>query len=252
MGKFKDYTGQKFGHLECISISTLKRVHGATYWKCKCDCGQIIETQIGNVVNGITKSCGCLKLAFKDYTGQKFGRLECISLSTPARINGKTFWKCKCDCGKVINASTASIISGQKKSCGCLRHSESYFKDYTGQKFGRLECISRSTPARINGQTFWKCKCDCGKIVDVNIRQVVSGHTKSCGCATYTRKDYTGQKFGRLECIARSEKANVKSVKFWKFKCDCGKIIDVNIADVVSRGKKSCGCLKRSCNLIST
>lgn len=62
-------------------------------------------------------------------------------------------WKCKCDCGKIINANLASIISGQKKSCGCLRFSESYYKDYTGQKFGRLECISLSKPARINGKT---------------------------------------------------------------------------------------------------
>lgn len=59
-------------------------------WKCKCDCGKIVDVGIGNVVNEITKSCGCLNSLFKDYAGQKFGRLECISLSTPARINGKT------------------------------------------------------------------------------------------------------------------------------------------------------------------
>lgn len=97
----------------------------------------------------------------------------------------------------------------------------------------------------------WKCKCDCGKIVDISIKHAVTGDTKSCGCLQNTRKDYTGQKFGHLECIAPSERVNANSTKFWKFKCDCGKIIDVNIADVVSRGKKSCGCLKRSCNFIT-
>lgn len=30
---------------------------------------------------------------------------------------------------------------------------------------------------------FWECKCDCGSLVTIRSRSIVSGSTKSCGCA---------------------------------------------------------------------
>ncbi|TWH62639.1 hypothetical protein [Dulcicalothrix desertica] len=180
--KLKNFAGQRFGRLECIEPSELARVNGCTYWKCKCDCGNIVDKHIGNVVSGRIKSCGCLKSSFKDYIGQKFGHLECISPSKPAKGN---YWRCKCDCGNIVDKNIGNVVAGRIKSCGCLNPS---FKDYSGQKFGHLECISPSEPARVNGITYWKCKCDCGKIADFPIRSIRSGSIKSCGCLTQNSK----------------------------------------------------------------
>lgn len=53
-----------------------------------------------------------------------------------------------------------------------------------GQKFGRLEVIEkhlRPKNARPRGSV-WLCKCDCGKYCLVRAKNLMSGHTKSCGC----------------------------------------------------------------------
>lgn len=61
----------------------------------------------------------------------------------------------------------------------------SKFVDLTGMKFGYLTVIERGkTHITPNGtkQTIWKCRCACGKNVDVGANTLKSGNTKSCGC----------------------------------------------------------------------
>lgn len=49
------------------------------------------------------------------------------------------------------------------------------------EKFGRLTVISYIGMSK-NSMKMWKCKCDCGKIVEVRQGNLKNGHTKSCGC----------------------------------------------------------------------
>lgn len=49
-------------------------------------------------------------------------------------------------------------------------------RDLTGQKFGRL------TAVEYLGGRKWRCKCDCGNIVDVFTNNLTRGNTTSCGC----------------------------------------------------------------------
>lgn len=53
--------------------------------------------------------------------------------------------------------------------------------DLTNQKFNRLTVICDSGK-RSHGAVLWNCKCDCGNIVDVKSRNLITGGTKSCGC----------------------------------------------------------------------
>lgn len=55
---FKDLTGKKFGKLLVLSL-TGKRRRGY-YWRCLCDCGNIIDVVSSALASGNTKSCGCL------------------------------------------------------------------------------------------------------------------------------------------------------------------------------------------------
>ncbi len=57
----------------------------------------------------------------------------------------------------------------------------SKYKDVSGKKFGRLTAIKRVGSDR-QRCSIWKCKCDCGKEVEVRLRSLTSGNTKSCGC----------------------------------------------------------------------
>jgi hypothetical protein len=57
--KFKDFTGQVFGRLTVVEVSHIK--WGATFWKCRCECGNEIVTRSSKFVSGHTQSCGCIQ-----------------------------------------------------------------------------------------------------------------------------------------------------------------------------------------------
>lgn len=57
MPPLRDLTGQKFGRLLVIARAESRSRH--VYWRCKCDCGNEIETRIDNLTSGGSQSCGC-------------------------------------------------------------------------------------------------------------------------------------------------------------------------------------------------
>ena len=61
--------------------------------------------------------------AFKDITGEKFGRL--VVVGPHKRRGGMTYWNCSCSCGSPPKyIALSSLRSGATKSCECL-HRES-------------------------------------------------------------------------------------------------------------------------------
>ena len=56
--------------------------------------------------------------------------------------------------------------------------------------------------------------------------------------------DITGQKFNKLTAIERAGKDKTGRA-LWLCKCDCGNMISVNITDLRTGRRKSCGCLKK-------
>ena len=54
--------GTRFGRLTVKSVKRGRFKCGASYWlaSCKCDCGKTKDVAVGNLKNGLTKSCGCL------------------------------------------------------------------------------------------------------------------------------------------------------------------------------------------------
>lgn len=50
-----------------------------------------------------------------------------------------------------------------------------------GHKFTRLTVIEECGRSK-SGELLWKCRCDCGKILNVPGRALRAGTTKSCGC----------------------------------------------------------------------
>lgn len=55
----------------------------------------------------------------KDLLGQRFGLL--VTLERASNRSKKTRWLCQCDCGNMTTVHTSSLLSGNTKSCGCLR-----------------------------------------------------------------------------------------------------------------------------------
>lgn len=109
-----------------------------------------------------------------EYVGKKFGKLTVLK-EVEESSNHRMFL-CKCECGNEKIIRGAHLSSGETKSCGCLLR-----KDITGQKFGMLTAIEPILEKPKNRQYKWKCICDCGNIVNVDIGSLTSGNTKSCG-----------------------------------------------------------------------
>ena len=55
-----DLKGQKFGKLTAIE-KVGNNEKGQVFWKCKCDCGNVHITLGSHLINGNTKSCGCIR-----------------------------------------------------------------------------------------------------------------------------------------------------------------------------------------------
>lgn len=53
----------------------------------------------------------------ENLTGMKFGKLTPIEFI--GRINKKSIWKCKCECGEEVNVQAGNLKTGHSKSCGC-------------------------------------------------------------------------------------------------------------------------------------
>jgi len=74
----RDIKGKTFNRL------TVLEYMGKTRWKCKCECGNTTITTAYNIINGRTKSCGCLaketayKLNLKKYGEAAFTNIYCI------------------------------------------------------------------------------------------------------------------------------------------------------------------------------
>lgn len=58
-------------------------------------------------------------MAKKDLTGKIYGRLTVIK-DTGMRKNECVIWECQCECGEIVEVSSANLVHGRTRSCGCL------------------------------------------------------------------------------------------------------------------------------------
>ncbi len=91
-------------------------------------------------------------------------------------------------------------------------------KDLKGQKFGKLTVLEQTDKRQDGGSIVWKCKCDCGNIVEVSSKRLRNNINMSCGCYQKERQKYSMSKLHHkqskedtnLDLIAR-KKANSNS-----------------------------------------
>lgn len=111
--------------------------------------------------------------------GKRFGKLTVLKLSGVDKF-GQSEWLCECDCGNQTIVKGGNLRNGHTTSCGC-RKFDRFSEDITGKRFGRLKVLSFDH-MESHGRSYWLCKCDCGNEIIVRRDQLLSGHTKSCGC----------------------------------------------------------------------
>lgn len=184
-----------------------------------------------------------------DLTGKRFGRL--VVLEKAESRNGKTYWKCRCDCGNEKEIYGFALTSGHTNSCGCLKSETTSKKnrdsveDLTGKKFGRLTVIKRNGYA--NGKRklpTWLCQCDCGETTIRTGKSLKDSFNSGCDKCKYLYDDLTGRKFGSLTVISRHGSENGEVI--WNCRCKCGNMVRLSTGRLNSGSAKSCGCTNRN------
>jgi len=56
-----DLTGKRFGKLMVLDKTQERNKSGHIFWLCECDCGVQKNISSNHLINGTTKSCGCLR-----------------------------------------------------------------------------------------------------------------------------------------------------------------------------------------------
>lgn len=136
MGKRKDLSGQKFGHLTALSYYGVGENESGAQWLCKCDCGKEIVVSAKNLIHHDITSCGCMKTRC-NLIGHRYGRLLVVSKAESK--NGRAYWNCVCDCGNTKVVSSCCLSTGKTTSCGC----------YKREKAKKLWSTSRSKDLKL-------------------------------------------------------------------------------------------------------
>ncbi len=123
-----------------------------------------------------------------DLVGRRFGKLV-VAERVENDKQGKSRWRCKCDCGGERIVNSRELNRGDTTSCGCKYLESNKAVDLTGQRFGRLTVMQRVRNVR--NKPAWKCTCDCGGTIAVTGQSLRNGSTRSCGCL---RKETAAEK----------------------------------------------------------
>lgn len=197
----KDDIGSIYGCYKIIRIAKDKISPSGKikkYYLCKCIiCGNEAEINAYKLRHNSyshCKNCRPKQRNIKNMIGKRFNNLTIIARA-PNNIqpNGssKVMWLCKCDCGNIIKVADCHLKSGHTRSCGCINSGKTK-KDLLDMQFGKLKVIKCLGVK--NHRTFWGCRCECGKYVEVSTTQLTTGKVKSCGCL-YSVAEYEVSKF---------------------------------------------------------
>lgn len=197
---------------------------GASLWSCTCGiCGKELKritTKLANQDKILCNNCSGTELRHKIVPGQTFGNWETIKY-IPDTVNYHNKWLCKCKlCGAEKEVFTYNLVSGHSESCGCAQ-----LVDLKGQTFFEWTVLEYS------GNGYWKCRCSCGTIRDVQGFGLRSGDSKSCGCK---KMDHIRQtmifKHGELQ-VNKKNKRTQEQLEYVKDKDSLLKAIKDNFGD---------------------
>lgn len=139
-----------------------------------------------------------------DLTGRRFGNWN-VLYRDMTTIGSNARWMCRCDCGVEKSVRSNHLISGNTKSCGCLRE-----RDLTGMKFNSwkvLKKISKQYPQEWHGNKYL-CICDCGTERELLGGSLTTGASKTCGCSQIKETKDTA-----LQSLFNGTKNNAKRRK---------------------------------------
>lgn len=116
MAKFIDLTGSVYGRLKAIRLAgtKMKGKKPVTLWECVCECGNKKIVCVGDLRNGLVKSCGCLR---KERTTKKQCRNCGKDFVIPLCRDGREHC-CSSECKRKLKSAIAEEKKLQRtRSC---------------------------------------------------------------------------------------------------------------------------------------
>lgn len=130
-------------------------------------------------------------------------------------------------------------------------------KEYVGKEFGLLT-ITEVLPRDENRHVRVRCRCQCGRSIDMLLQGLTRGTRTDCGCVRMgmsmdkihaqallqnhhldSRRSMVGTAYGRLTVT----EVFIDDTKKCKCRCECGKELVSYIGNLKNGHTKSCGCL---------
>lgn len=115
-------------------------------------------------------------------------------------------------------------------------------EDITGLRFGRLVVIKK-TAKKSRSCYLWLCRCDCGNEKLATVGMLRKKTIQSCGCLQRESRlgNAAGRRVGHLVGIESTGRI-VDGSAVWRWRCDCGREIELCLNSVCLGGRTSCGC----------
>ena len=170
--KVIEMAGKQFGHWFVLSRApqNTSSNNKQALWNCRCDCGAERVVAGTELRLGRSTNCGCWKR--KDHAGEKHGLLTVLSRHTGLHESGPTKWLCKCDCGNEFVVSQSALLTGNTRSCGCLKYKNVYRKPPGEAAFNGL--YTRMRIAADRREKEWNLSKD-------QVRELTKQHCHYCG-----------------------------------------------------------------------
>lgn len=132
---------------------------------------------------------------WQEYIGKTIGNWKVLERDYyPTSKQHSTFLWCECLlCHQKYSVSLQSLKDGKSFCCRKCYLKEAKTLKYKvpkGKRFGLLTVIGEPNYEKNKTHAYVKCKCDCGKIIDVRVEHLLgynkghgrTGYTISCGC----------------------------------------------------------------------
>ena len=120
----------------------------------------------------------------KDLSNQIFGDYQVLYRTNPpiTTKSKQAYWLCQCTkCYKYV-VKSASILTHGINQCNCIN-------DLTNKKFGRWTVLYKTDKRTKNRHILWHCRCDCGNQCDIDMGNLRSYKTQSCGCTNSRQEE---------------------------------------------------------------
>ena len=184
------FVGQKKDRL---TVKDVQYINSRSHAFCICDCGNEVIINLQKFKRKKQLCCAdCNKKSVN--VGERFGYLIVVKRKEdvkrkPGNNSLYTEYICRCDCGKEVTVESGSLkSSGPNRSCGCIKSklaSERNTKYLPGMKVGKLTILSKIR------KSYYRCICDCGKIISIYSTSWTTGYSMSCGCDRKERYENT-------------------------------------------------------------